>query len=431
MRCLVSAGAFRKRLAAVAALIPRRISKPVLGTVRLEIDERGRGTLVATDLVTWVRLETPALRGTRPGAAQLPPRALADALDGRGGEEIELDADPDRFALACSAADLPCRLFVSGPRSRATLPTYSPEDFPAHTQAASEGRYRIARKDFVRLIRTTAFAADPECTRYQLGGPCLELGEGAIDVVATDGYRLAHAWTRAVAVIGSPAAPAERTPPDGARALAPVVGARALVVLARLLDELKSPLEPVDVGWTPDGHLRVGSTGLAFSTRQLEGRFPAWRGALPPPSPRRGHLVRSDRLLEILKRARTLADRERPRARLGLEPGKLTVTVDSGAGVERFETFSDCRGEPAEAALNPEQLIDVLEVLKGEAVDLELNGPGIPAVLYAPGLRYCVMPLDSEKPAAQPAARLGETPGEGVVDDPEREARADPLDEAV
>ena len=60
MKCLVPARAFRKRLAAVASVIPRHSPKPILSTIRLEVDERGRGTLVATDLETWVQVKSRA-----------------------------------------------------------------------------------------------------------------------------------------------------------------------------------------------------------------------------------------------------------------------------------------------------------------------------------------------------------------------------------
>jgi DNA polymerase-3 subunit beta len=203
-----------------------------------------------------------------------------------------------------------------------------------------------------------------------------------------------------VRVVGIPAAPADRAPGGGPRPIAPVVGARALRVLLRLLDELKGPLEAAELDWTLDGYLRVRSGDLSFSSRQLEGRFPDWRGAIPPPSTHRGHFARSDRLLAILKRAMEAAGSDR--VRVGLEPGKLTLATVVPATVERFETYCDYRSEPTGAEFNTEQLIDVLEALDGETVDIELNGPGIPGVIHAAGLRYCMMPLDAEEtPGAQ------------------------------
>jgi hypothetical protein len=145
MKCFVPARAFRKRLAAVAAVVPRQSPKPILQTVRLEVDAQGKGTLVATDLETWVRAGLPALRATRPGVVQVPPRALATILDESGTGEVELDADPDAFALVCREAELPCRLVVTGPQSRSTLSTFRPEEFPAREEPPSHGHHAIER----------------------------------------------------------------------------------------------------------------------------------------------------------------------------------------------------------------------------------------------------------------------------------------------
>jgi DNA polymerase III sliding clamp (beta) subunit (PCNA family) len=185
------------------------------------------------------------------------------------------------------------------------------------------------------------------------------------------------------------------------------VGARPLRVLLRLLDELKAPLEPAELDWTSDGWLRVRSKDLRFSSRQLAGRFPSWREAFPPPSPHQGHFGRSDGLLSILKRAKMLAHGDRPALRVGLRRGGLTLSLASGTNVERFETYCDCRSEPSEAVLDARPLIEALEAVGGEAVDLELNGPGVPCVLHAAGLRYCMMPLDAGTQPSATADRSG------------------------
>lgn len=425
MKCLVPARAFRKRLAAVASVIPRHSPKPILSSIRLEVDERGRGTLFASDLETWVRVKAPIARSMRAGAAQLPVRALASVLEESGDREVELDADPDAFGLVCREAELPCRLVVTGPHSRSTLPTYRTEDYPAREEPPSPGHHVIERCHLARLVRTTCFAVDPSCTRYQLGGSSFELGEDVLDAVATDGCRLAHAWRRGVRVVGAPAPPAPHVPSDRARALAPVVGAAALRVLLRLLADLRGPLEPAELDWAEDGHFRVRSGDLRFASRQLAGRFPAWRDAIPGPSPHRGHFGRSDRLLAILKRARSLAGRDQRAVRVGLRRGGLTLALEAGSGIERFETYCDCRSESAEAALNIGHLIDVLDAVDGESIDLELNDPGTPSVVHASGLRYCMMTLgDDRATGAATACQPGPAP-------PELEQSGAEIDEAV
>ena len=97
MKCLISRQAFKKRL--VAAVVPRQTPKPILATVRLEVVD-AVGTLGATDLETWARIEASRLPHEPQGQAQLPVRALLAALGNARDRELQLDYDPEAFSLA-------------------------------------------------------------------------------------------------------------------------------------------------------------------------------------------------------------------------------------------------------------------------------------------------------------------------------------------
>ena len=424
MEFLISRRAFRKRLAAVTAVIPRRTPRPVLESVRLEVDARGRGTLGATDLETWVRVKAPLLRVPLAGAAQLPARALLAALGKAEDRELRLDYDPEAFSLAGGPDAPPSSLLVAGSRTRLMLRTHRPEDFPARGEQTPSGCSEVELRHLRRLIRTTVFATDPRNQRFTLGGCWFGLGAGSIDAVATDGHRLAHAWSTDVAVIATPEPPAEHAPWDRSRALAPMIGGRALRVLDGLLEELGSPCQKASLAWTEDGCLRVETPGLSWVSRQLAGRFPRWREAFPPPSPHRGHWSRADLPLATLKQAKALTDRDHRAVRVGLRPGALTLTVrKADGGTCTLETCCVYRSEPASAHFDLARLIDVLSAIKGEPIDLELGGPGIPAVLHAAGFRCCVMPL----PEVGEATHRGEPCEEGDREEgPADEAAAAP-----
>lgn len=421
MKCLISRQAFKKRLAAVMAVVPRQTPKPILATVRLEVHERGQGTLAATDLETWVRIKAPILRAPRAGSAQLPGRALLAALGDFKDRELELEYDPETFSLTCGPDAPPSSLIVAGSRTQLKIRTHRPEDFPVREEGTLPGCYEVELRHLQRLIRTTAFATDPGNQRYTLGGCWLGLGAKSIDAVATDGHRLAHAWRTDVSVIGTPDPPAEHAPDDRSRTLSPLIGGRALRVLDGLLEELKSPFQKVRLAWTACGCLRAETSGLSFVTRQLAGRFPQWREVFPPPSTHRGHWSRSDRLLAILKQAKALTGCDQRAVRLGLRPGAVTLTVrKADVGTCTLETYCEYRSEPASADFDPARLIDVLSMIKDEPLDLELGGPGIPAVLYAAGLRYCLMPLPAEEQARDKGdpSEVGDR-DEGPADDEE------------
>ena len=92
----------------------------------------------------------------------------------------------------------------------------------------------------------------------------------------------------------------------------------------------------------------------------------------------------------------------------------MTLSVGTSVtGVTRLESHCDYRSEPAHADFDPTQLVEPLEVLDGEAVDLELGGPGGTAVLHAAGLDYYVRALDADdKEDAATGRAAGEHPEE-------------------
>lgn len=409
MRCLVRAGAFRRRLAAVAAVLPRRAARPILGTVRLEIDDEGRGQFHATDGESWARIEAPLLRVERRGAVLLPRQLLRTALSRAGDAELWLDADPDAFFLVGGPNDPPHRLEIAGPDGQFDCRTYRPEEHPTRVEGGGPGHHELGLGALRRLIRATLIAASTDDhPRYALGGCLFGLGPGSIDLVATDGRRLAHARSFDVRTLGEPRAPRVFAPGDRTRPLAAVVGARPLRVLDGLLGELKDPSLPAELEWAEDGYLQLRAPGLWFATRQLAGTFPAWEDVFPPPSPHRANCGRGDRLLAVLKQGRTLIGRDVPTLRVELRPRVLRLSFgDPREGGFAFEMNREADSGVIQADFDPEHLLDALGALGGEEVDIELNAPGLPAVLSAPGQRHAVMPLSQ---GSEPGALVVERP---------------------
>jgi hypothetical protein len=132
VKCLVPARAFRKRLAAVAAVVPRQSPKPILQTVRLEVDAQGKGTLVATDLETWVRVGLPALRATRTGSYNSPRAPWQRSSTSPGPARW---SSTPTLTPSCSSAGRPsCRADSSRPApcpARRSRPTVRRSSLPA------------------------------------------------------------------------------------------------------------------------------------------------------------------------------------------------------------------------------------------------------------------------------------------------------------
>jgi hypothetical protein len=196
-------------------------------------------------------------------------------------------------------------------RTRVSLPTLPPGDFPLMTAEGAAAGGPIAPAALARLFETTRHAISGEATRYYLCGAYLHVvevgGERLLRVVATDGARLALA---------------EIPAPDGFETLPPVI------VPTKAVDEITKLL-----AGEADAELRtsaakvvldVGSNRLV--SKVLDGSYPEYARVIPRDNPRR---LRVDvgALASALKRAAVLADDKSRSIRFSISPGQLALSA--------------------------------------------------------------------------------------------------------
>ena len=166
-------------LLAVQGVVERRQTLPILANVLLCVKD-GTLSVTATDmeieLVAETGLETPD-----GGETTVPARKLVDIC-----------RTLDREAKLSFAVDDQKVMLRSG-RSRFTLSTLPASEFPATDAPANDLQLELAQTDLKRLIDLTQFAMAQQDVRYYLNGLLLEIGDGYLRAVATDGHRLAAA----------------------------------------------------------------------------------------------------------------------------------------------------------------------------------------------------------------------------------------------
>ena len=175
----------------VSSLATKRSSCEALQCVKLDV-RAGSVTLSATNFDTSIRLE---LDGAEP--LESTPLKAADGAAllhvGRVGQIIrETPDDRLKFELANKPGEDGDFLRISSLNSEFKLPVIDPKEFPA-VKAWEETDYLELPVRWLReAIRRTAFATDPNSTRFALGGVRLEMtDECSLTLIATDGRRLA------------------------------------------------------------------------------------------------------------------------------------------------------------------------------------------------------------------------------------------------
>ena len=172
-----------KALAHVHRVVERRNTIPILANVLIRAGKGGL-ELKATDLDLEI-IETVPAEVKQAGATTVPAHMLYDIVRKLAeGAQVQLEAAGDRATLLVRAG-----------RSRFTLQTLPESDFPDLAAGDLPHRFKLAAKDFKRLVEKTQFAISTEETRYYLNGIYLHAVDekGAkLRAVATDGHRLAQ-----------------------------------------------------------------------------------------------------------------------------------------------------------------------------------------------------------------------------------------------
>jgi DNA polymerase-3 subunit beta len=320
--------------------------------------------LTATDLDVGIQCRFPLTPPHEEGAVALPARKLTTIVRELPDEPIVLEAKKNSTAM------------LSCGRSSFRVPGLPAEDFPVLPTASGPEGVRVPQETLKTLIQQTAYAMSMEETRFILNGALLSTQKKQIALIATDGRRLA--------VGTAPLAEAPRGP------LNVVVPAKTMRELGRLLQA-----DPEDVLISPlqDNQLALRFGAVTMVTRLIEGQFPPYEKVIPPPSKQQARCPR-EALTSAIRRASLMTTASSQAVVFELAPNRLVVSKESAeTGSAREELEIGYAGDAMTVAFNPEFWLDVLKVLDGDEVTIELGGAERPAVIRQAGLTYVVLPM--------------------------------------
>lgn len=352
-----------KPLGFVAGVVERRQTLPILGNILLRL-EGGLLTLTGTDLEVEVVARMQADGDS--GMITVPARKLLDICRALPAEAaIEIKSEGDKAIIKAS-------------RSRFSLLTLPPSDFPNIETTQWEQSFVLAQQDLKTLLEKTHFCMAQQDVRYYLNGLLLELSGPRLRAIATDGHRLALCETTV------------KTELSGMRQV--IVPRKGVLEIMRFLD---SSGEPVEVRLSTN-HLRATFGDITFTSKLIDGRFPDYNKVVPP-SHSKTVLAERHALRETLSRAAILSNEKYRGVRLSLAENLLQVTAHNPDQEEAQEEIPvQYKGEALEIGFNVTYLIDAIGGLDGAEVQLGLNDPNSSCTIQLPKERqqvYVVMPM--------------------------------------
>lgn len=365
MRFVISREALIKPLQLVAGVVERRQTLPVLSNILLvaEGDQLSMtGTDLEVELVGHVTLDEPA----EAGSITVPARKLMDICKSL----------PEQAHIELKLED--AKVIIKAGRSRFTLTTLPATEFPNVEDSEQSFELTLSQGQLRHLIDQTGFSMAQQDVRYYLNGMLLEVSDGMLRTVATDGHRLATSVTVA------------ETENETSEQI--IVPRKGILELARLLQSGEDSLKLV-VG---SNHIRAHVGEFIFTSKLVDGKFPDYQRVIPRGGDK---LVLGNRqeLRQVFSRIAILSNEKYRGVRLSLTSGFLQVMANNPEQEEAEETIAiDYQGDSLEIGFNVNYLLDVLSIINSDIVRFTLADSNSSALVEGydeDGSVFVVMPM--------------------------------------
>jgi DNA polymerase-3 subunit beta len=338
MQIRVNRSQLLNELAPMQGIVERRTTIPVLSHILLR-GESGHLYLAATDLDVSLRSSCSAEVGEEGSIAVQAKKFL----------EIVRAVTDSEISLVVKDAK---RLEISAGKSQFKINGLAPEDFPTLPQVEAEDSIEIPFAHLKKMVSKIFFAVSAEESRFQLNGALLKVKEGALEMVATDGHRLALVENK----LGSSEASGE------------------VLVPRKALQELQRFEGDGEVLFSRgEHHLSFKFNGRELICRILEGTFPDYERVIAKDNDKSVTFDRRNLSAAVQRVALLTGDRARA-VRLNFETSRLMITAtnpDLGEAVEEVEC--DYSGDPLHIGLNPDYMTHFLGVLETDKVRFEIK----------------------------------------------------------
>ena len=364
MKFSLSREALLKPLQLVVGVVERRQTLPILSNVLLTLDG-SRLAVTGTDLEVEIIGHADVVSADEAGEVTVSARKLLDICRSL----------PEGANVKFSSSDGKAQV-VSG-RSRFTLATLPANEFPSVDNGENNIEFDIDAAILKNLIDATSFAMAQQDVRYYLNGMLWEVSANKLRAVATDGHRMALCDAECSIEVS-----------ELTKAILPRKG---VIELSRLVADEGSVR--VAMG---SNHIRVNGSDYCFTSKLVDGAYPDYDRVLPKGGDK---LVEGNRaeLKQAFGRTAILSNEKYRGVRIMLSNGAIKMVANNPEQEEAEEEVGvDYAGDELEIGFNVSYLLDVLNVLKGDAVRLTLSDSSSSALVEdaADGSAvYVVMPM--------------------------------------
>jgi DNA polymerase-3 subunit beta len=382
MKITCNRGALLDALSVTGNVVAARTPKPVLQCLKLTAGD-DRLVVSATDLEVAIRFADTQVQIEKPGEALLPAEKLRDIVRESVDDTLVIEVSGDTAN-------------VKGQDSHFKIFTQPVADFPPVPDFQGQPDFQLSAGLLKQLINQTLFATLRESTRYAFNGVLFSTHGKKLQLVATDGRRLALARGDLTSGgsaegKGKEAKGGDAKGADSKTAATAIVPAKALTLVDKLIDD---PEETIGVQLRENQAI-FHTDSATLTTNLVEGQFPPYEDVIPKDVDKQMTAATAD-FHSAIRRAALLTTAESKGIRLQFSKKGLILTSRSPEAGEATINFP-CKyeGGDVEIGFNPQFLTDALRIVGSDDVTLELQAPNRPGLLKGgPNFLYVIMPVN-------------------------------------
>jgi len=333
----------QKELQLCQGVVEKRSTIPILSNVLLKAVD-GRLEIAATDLDVTILSSCPAKIAT-PGGVTIEAKRLFDIVRSLPDEDVRITMQENNSMLIDSGT---AKFRLLG------LPA---EDYPTLPSVTAAETYTVALEELKTMVAKVKFAITHEETRFQLNGALLKIQPSKMEMVATDGHRMA--------LINFPQGNGKKK------------GQELTILIPRKALEEILRLEPGEDGTVRFGvsenHLFFEAGDRRLLARMIDVNFPNYMEVIARDNDRHVMIDR-ERLLSTIRRISLVANERTRAVRFDFAPGKLTVSSTNPELGDARETVPiDYAGNAFFVGLNAAYVTDFLSAVDTPSVALDLK----------------------------------------------------------
>ncbi len=336
---------------------------PIIDTFAITVKKGGKAFLSVTNLDHYVTTPLPIISATGVGGIIINRKDLNNAAKNVPDKPLELTAADGKAVLNYGKGNI-------------TFDIFDADQYPDYPQPHGKG-LSVKSADLLDGLENVQHSISTDEVKYNLNGAYVEICQGSMAVIGTDGHRLTRA-------LFGDKEPSKKT------AKGFFVG---LGVYSSAIAILKAdPKATVKVHKDEGGGNSIFIVGDSTFVTKMDGVFPDYRKVIPK---KHGKTILLDKAAasEALTRVKKISGAEA--VSLSFDSGKLNIASRNHEGPTVEESLNARGSRLAKVAYNVGYMLDFIKTVDGDKIGVNFQSeihPGLFLNPNTPSLTEVIMP---------------------------------------